>query len=117
MEYHSEIKPGTLTRNEGGQSQYGASVISRDFGDKRLFPDVTSLIAIRDYWSTEQLNSERSSRAVDEIQKILGRVVFEIAARNSEEQREVAALDNVLQMDVNRSNDQQTAEGSHLHTS
>lgn len=57
---------------------------SRDYGDKRVYPDYGELRAIGDTWADEQHNPLRSRRALGDIALLLNRISFELVARQEE---------------------------------
>lgn len=57
---------------------------SRDYGDKRLYPDYGELRSIGDTWADERHNPLRSKRALGDIALLLNRVTFELVERQKE---------------------------------
>lgn len=57
---------------------------SRDYGDKRYYPDYGDLRAIGDTWTDELRNPLRSERARRDIGKLTLRITFELVQRQEE---------------------------------
>jgi hypothetical protein len=65
-------------------SLHAEMVRSRDYGDKRYYPDYGELRAIGDTWADELDNPLRSERAKKQIQVLIGRITFELVSRQND---------------------------------
>lgn len=95
-----ETETETLPKPDNFASEYAATIQSRDFGDTRIFPDVDALKELGHYWALELNNPQRSERSKQEINKIIGRVVFEIHSREYPIRSEIAALETSFNLEV-----------------
>lgn len=55
-----------------------------NYGDKTVFPDLSTLREINAHWQEEQVSPERSPRQLQIIDKLLARLAFEISMREQE---------------------------------
>lgn len=65
-------------------SLYAEMQRSRDYGDKRLYPDYHQLKPVGDRWAKELNNDLRSERAKGDIHLLLSRIAFELTMRQNE---------------------------------
>lgn len=65
-------------------SEYGEMQRSRDFGDKRVYPDVGALRELHEYWTERRLDPDCNERSDGTIRLILGRLSFELTMREQE---------------------------------
>lgn len=63
------------------RSLYGDMIRSRDFGEIKQYP-TDQLNQLGNYWKDQLQNPERSPRARKDIDRLLGRTVFELVMRN-----------------------------------
>lgn len=55
-----------------------------NYGDKTVFPHLSTLKMINDHWKEEQVNLERNPRQLKIIDTLLARLAFEIRMREQE---------------------------------
>lgn len=72
------------TPTDGMRNLYSEMVRSRDYGDKRFYPEVSAIEDEAKYWIKELNAPERSPRAIADIHRLIARQVFEITMRGYE---------------------------------
>jgi hypothetical protein len=68
----------------GHSSELGDLKHSRDFGDKRVYPNIQNLQETQEYWKERRLDPDANERSIAGIELILGRVSFELTMREQE---------------------------------
>lgn len=79
---------------------HAVNLQSRDFGDKRYFPNLSDLEEMRLEWSLLAREPERTPRSIEEINRVIGRLVFEIDRRSREIGGEITSLESLFEAET-----------------
>lgn len=77
---HGTIQPSSNS-TEGHANLHYEVQKSTDYSSEEIFPDVAQLRELAIHWKLQQCDPERSPRSRPDIEKILGRLIFEIVYR------------------------------------
>lgn len=101
MEHQPDAETEMLAKPDNFESEYAALKRSRDYGDIRIFPNINELQRLGGYWKNEQNSPNRSARGKKEIDKIIGRLTFEVHSREYPARKEaITNLESVFQLEA-----------------